>query len=244
MLNSIDDNALAICNPKPKDLKIIPLSNDIFRRSRNVFNKQIFGFSKLLVNKICDDNGFLNKIPDLLKGNSYLIQGTFLIDDLVYFCNYNLKNWVFSGDLIVARSNGDVFFAFSNYELQTSSYFDDQSERYGRDVLENLKICGNHLVKMFIFQKYAKVETKVISPNEKYKIEKGNIFNETRLPITYVDSTWFTNLVVSGAFAVRGHFRLQPKKDEKGKWTKELIWIKDFEKQGYHRQAKILNERK
>lgn len=33
---------------------------------------------------------------------------------------------------------------------------------------------------------------------------------------------------------------LQPKKNDKGEWIKELIYINEFEKHGYHRQAKIL----
>jgi hypothetical protein len=34
---------------------------------------------------------------------------------------------------------------------------------------------------------------------------------------------------------------MQPKKKD-GKWTKELIWIDEFEKKGYKREAKILNK--
>lgn len=37
----------------------------------------------------------------------------------------------------------------------------------------------------------------------------------------------------------RGHWRLQPFKKD-GEWTYKMIWINDFEKQGYTRKAGIL----
>jgi len=56
-----------------------------------------------------------------------------------------------------------------------------------------------------------------------------------------LDSKWFTTLVKSDAFHVRGHFRLQPKKKD-GEWTKELIWINDFQKEGYTAPARRLQQ--
>lgn len=56
-----------------------------------------------------------------------------------------------------------------------------------------------------------------------------------------MDSKWFTNLVKSDGFKVRGHFRFQPKKKD-GVWTKELIWINEFEKSGYNREAGVLKQ--
>lgn len=95
-----------------------------------------------------------------------------------------------------------------------------------------------------LFKKYASVETKILQPNQKIKLDNGiKHKNETKLPITYLDSKWFTNLVKSDAFKVRGHFRLQPK-IMNGEWTKELIWISDFMKKGYTSHAKISDQTK
>jgi hypothetical protein len=52
-----------------------------------------------------------------------------------------------------------------------------------------------------------------------------------------MDSTWFTQLVISNAFNVRGHFRLQPCGPELKE--RKLIWIQDFQKSGYTRKAKV-----
>ncbi len=93
---------------------------------------------------------------------------------------------------------------------------------------------------VLLFQKYAQVETKYLPAKQKVKDINCNYKNDTSFDITYLDSTWFTNLVKSDAFKVRGHFRLQPKKKE-GEWTKELIWITEFEKHGYTAPARKLN---
>lgn len=89
-----------------------------------------------------------------------------------------------------------------------------------------------------IFRKYAEVETKIIIPTNN-KPKTGEYFNKTRCLFTILDSKWFTNLIRSEGFKVRGHFRLQPYKNEEKEWTKKLIWIADFKKNGYTHKAKI-----
>lgn len=95
------------------------------------------------------------------------------------------------------------------------------------------------IVCVCLFKKYAKVEIKHVEPGERIKDISCKYVNDTKLGITYMDSKWFTTLVKSDAFKVRGHFRLQPKKVN-GEWTKEIIWINDFEKSGYTRKAGII----
>lgn len=94
------------------------------------------------------------------------------------------------------------------------------------------------IIANLIFRKYAEVETKIIIPTNN-KPKTGEYFNKTRCLFTILDSKWFTNLIRTEGFKVRGHFRLQPYKDEKKEWTKKLIWIEDFKKNGYTHKAKI-----
>ncbi len=94
-----------------------------------------------------------------------------------------------------------------------------------------------------MFKKYAKVETKVVNRKSRNKSVGGErCVNETEFDLNYVDCTWFTTIVRTEGFKVRGHFRLQPKKDAYGEWTRELIYINEFEKHGYTRMAKMLSE--
>lgn len=109
-----------------------------------------------------------------------------------------------------------------------------------RDVDEYLHNLFYDTILLLNFIKYAEVETKHLPANRKVQGINCKYINETKSNVKILDSMWFTELVKSDAFKVRGHFRLQPKKKE-GEWTKELIWIKDFEKSGYTRKAGKLN---
>ena len=90
-----------------------------------------------------------------------------------------------------------------------------------------------------MLKKYANTEVKIVEPNSKLK---GDFYikNESEFKINYLDSTWFTTTISNNPFSVRGHFRLQPKKVN-GEWTKEIIFIQEFEKKGYVRKAKLTN---
>lgn len=105
---------------------------------------------------------------------------------------------------------------------------------------QDLLSFTSEILTLSLFLKYAEIETKYLAPGQKDKGIICKYKNDTKLGITFVDSTWFTNLVKSDGFKVRGHFRLQPKKKD-GEWTKELIWINDFQKSGYTAQARMLN---
>lgn len=100
-----------------------------------------------------------------------------------------------------------------------------------------------HLKSILLLKHYAKVETIYLKGKEKKKdtVTKEKHLNESNLPITILDSTWFNNIIRTSPFGVRGHFRLQPKKDASGKWIKELIYIKPFIKQGYNLKARKNN---
>jgi hypothetical protein len=97
------------------------------------------------------------------------------------------------------------------------------------------------LIALINFIKYAPIEVKNLPNKSKTKDILCKYVNDTDVKIKVLDSKWFTTLVKSDAFKVRGHFRLQPKKKE-GEWTKELIWINEFEKHGYTAPARKLKE--
>lgn len=100
-----------------------------------------------------------------------------------------------------------------------------------------------HLKSILLLKHYAKVETLYLNGGERKKDlnTKEKHLNESNLPVTILDSTWFNNIIRTSPFGVRGHFRLQPKKDKDGKWIKEMIYIKPFIKSGYNLKARKLN---
>lgn len=92
-----------------------------------------------------------------------------------------------------------------------------------------------HLV---AFLKYCDTETKIIQPKERYRDDhKNKYINETNLPVEILDSRWFTTIVRSEGFGVRGHLRLQPYGP--GRSMKRWIYIEDYEKSGYTIKSKI-----
>ena len=91
---------------------------------------------------------------------------------------------------------------------------------------------------MFIFLKTANVVDKTFISDSKIGV-KGNTTEKENEGIIVVDSTWDSSIHVINPFAVSGHFREQPKKNEKKEWYKEIIYIDSFMKTGYNRKAKI-----
>jgi hypothetical protein len=70
---------------------------------------------------------------------------------------------------------------------------------------------------------------------------KKNYTPETNPRMT-VDSAWSKTLIKSDGFLVSGHSRMQPVGE--GSKYRKLIWIDTFEKEGYTREAKMLNHNK
>jgi hypothetical protein len=171
------------------------------------------------------------------------VYGTFILKDLVLMISYSVKK---------GSEDQEIFFyIFSKEGIPLGVYVDSAkhkiyqnawvSQTLGLTKQNMMNFLMGYLVKTIIlkmFKSYAKVETKNIPANGRIKDFNCKYINETGLNITFLDCKWFTDIVRSEGFSVRGHFRLQPKKHE-GKWTKELIWIEDFKKHGYNLKAKI-----
>ena len=108
-------------------------------------------------------------------------------------------------------------------------------------------VVGNLLITYLAVKKYAPVET-IIVPNKAMKVvedtidgykHKEDIKNESGQEVIVMDSRWFVKIINDNDISVRGHFRLQPKKNEYGEWYKELKYINPHVRHGYHRNAKI-----
>jgi len=79
------------------------------------------------------------------------------------------------------------------------------------------------------------IEQKVVQPNKKDKINGQKYFNESKSSVVVLDCKWFTELIRDTPFHVKGHLRWQAHGEKRAK--RKLIWIGDFEKQGYTRKA-------
>ena len=94
---------------------------------------------------------------------------------------------------------------------------------------------------LLLAKRFAPIEIEVVGSLKKAKssISKEKTINDTGIDVTLLDSRWFKTIIRTEGFTVRGHFRLQPYKNEAGVWDRKLIYIDEFEKHGYHRVAKL-----
>lgn len=100
------------------------------------------------------------------------------------------------------------------------------------------EVWVSEIVLFLLFLKYCEIETKVIKAEKKDHHIGVKYVNETKSDITVLDSTWFTTIVRSEGFGVRGHLRWQP--HGPGLSQRRLQYIAAFEKEGYTRTAKVL----
>lgn len=105
--------------------------------------------------------------------------------------------------------------------------------------LDELGIIAD-IYTMLLFIKYCPIETKIVKQGRKDTHVGIKYVNESKHDIEILDSTWFTTIIRSEGFGVGGHFRMQPYGP--GNAMRKLIWIEPFEKTGYTRTAKVLNQ--
>ena len=78
-----------------------------------------------------------------------------------------------------------------------------------------------------------------LDPQTVKKVENENKFlNRSNHDIELVDINWNIESQRLDGFHVNGHFRLQPCGE--GNKKRRLIWIKDFQKEGYTKRAKTI----
>lgn len=142
---------------------------------------------------------------------------------------------VYLGSLVFGKG-GDDGYLFETALLSTKLGYNTSDE--------DLEHIADRFLGILVFKHYAKVELEFVKGKEKKSTSLINqkISNETISGIKIMDSLWYTSIFREEGFSVRGHFRLQPKKNAQGEWVRELIYINEFQKQGYHRHAKILDD--
>lgn len=121
---------------------------------------------------------------------------------------------------------------------------------YGSNQEEIYSILANKLMIYLAVKKYVPVETIVVPYNGTLKMSdvitdykfKDKIQNISGQEVIVMDSRWFRKIVNDNDIFVRGFFRFQNKKNEKGEWYKELIFVDSYVRHGYHRNALMEEE--
>lgn len=95
----------------------------------------------------------------------------------------------------------------------------------------------NTMLTAIYFIHNCEIEQRVLGPNKKDRLNGQKYFNESKSDVVILDCKWFTELIRDAPFHVKGHLRWQVHGEKRTK--RKLIWISDFEKQGYTRKATI-----
>lgn len=124
-----------------------------------------------------------------------------------------------------------------HYETEDHKYFT------GTNAIEKITKNWIWITWMWlVFKKYAHVETKFLQAGKKTKDITCKYVNDSKSNITMLDSKWFTTLVKSDGFKVRGHFHLYWYKDESGAKYQKLQWVNTYDKEGYTAPAKKITQ--
>lgn len=139
--------------------------------------------------------------------------------------------YVFTKNTLIGHVNFDL----SKYPEEVD--FAYLSNNFGEDPKKAMLQLYHSYMLLLYFMVECEVETKIIKPKEKIRVDKDKYFNESKSPITLLDCRWFTELIINSPFGVSGHLRWQACGE--GRTKRKLIWIDAFEKKGYHRKAKV-----
>lgn len=185
---------------------------------------------------------------DIIGNNiEFNISSVFIMKDFVLLLDYhqNDKGKIHSVFMVFDRNGCPISYVIyandSNFDdgiVWVSKHISivntkDEAQNFARGLFQNAIV-------FYMFKRYAQVEIKILEPKRKIKDVGCKYLNETDFTVTHLDSKWFTTLVKSDSFKVRGHFRLQacgPSYNDR-----KLVWINDFMKEGYTAKAKILTQ--
>ena len=219
---------------------VMPSFEEVMRKSEKSFEKLIPDlyeeFSK------SDECGIL-----LLKNNVSLVYGFGGNQlHLWYFYEQEEKSLLNFYSVNISEK-GQTGVCIANTIISDNNLFHGSLEQRQN----NIGSLANFVVLYLAVKKYVKVETVIIPPGKFTAIEgtpleyvdKKKVINNLGQKVIVMDSKWFRKIINDNDIFVRGFWRMQNKKDEFGEWYKELIFIDPFIRHGYHRNARIEEER-
>lgn len=218
---------------------------DDWKRCAKLFGENIWNVSNTFFKSVIETSDKL-LTPELIY-NVKSQCGTFIQGDDTYcFIIENSSEYVkiifttFFKDSIV--SIGDVRYNKNSYDKKEDifnvehKYWMSKSKGFEMTNKDYIGSVIGFIIATTNFIKYAPIETKIIESNSKIKTQNNKYVNDTKSNITLLTCTWFTNLVKSDGFKVKGHFRLQP--CGVGRLELKLVWVNDYEKTGYTAPAR------
>jgi hypothetical protein len=111
-------------------------------------------------------------------------------------------------------------------------------DNIGGEFINSLVQMGDSTGLLVMFRSYADHELKVVMGKSTGKVNNVQYKNPNKQNVHVIDSSWYTSIIKTEGFLVKGHLRLQA--CGTGHSERKLIYIDSFEKHGYIRKAKML----
>lgn len=121
---------------------------------------------------------------------------------------------------------------FNSYSFISKEFYFEKDENKTLSSYED----SVFVIQLLTYLIYGDITEKLLIPKMKSNQSFNAFVNDSKINVTYCDSLWKQRINTEG-FKVRGHFRFQPIGE--GRSKKKLIWIEDFQKQGYNRKATV-----
>lgn len=178
-----------------------------------------------------DEDTFNFKFLDSIKEGKKV---TFLMGNIFYRWYKSADKVNVTGISMVGNYLSYVFFSIDTKQGVLTLPSNNEPPFEKRETIHDL-------IRLIIFTELSPIETKELNPNQSTGTRRaGKYLNESDKKVIIVDSTWNLNIVVTKGFLVSGHFRVQPV--GQGRQQCKLIWIKNYEKDGYVKGAKKLKQ--
>lgn len=164
--------------------------------------------------------------------------GTFIVGAYTFF--YEL---ISGHEFIIIEFRHSMLNSFISASRNHLSYWVSKEFKHENPGTSEGVIAGNVAMEIGNFVRLKRndqIESKYLNPRQKIKDLRCKYKNETDIPVTIINITWFTTLIKQEQFKVRGHFRWQP--CGQGFKDRKLRWISEFEKGGYTAPARKLSD--
>jgi hypothetical protein len=138
---------------------------------------------------------------------------------------------IFNGKITQAT---DTHYLQSNNETYGDRYNENDREWYGKIL--------DYVMSFILFYNYTDTEVYVINGDDsrqsaKIKLNNEKYLNYTKNNVEIIDASYFTKIIRTDEFGVKGHFRLQHFGANHSQ--SKIIFVEDYKKTGYTREAKI-----
>jgi hypothetical protein len=189
----------------------------------------------------------LRENSDYVFQNLKYTTGVYITQDVSNYYHIDLKNQTIS---FCVFQNNNLVYALQNLDVSSLKQKNITKITLGiyipgytpptiwNSLINAIIVVAYDIFNICLFRTFADHELKVVSRKSTGKINNMVYRNMNKTDVAVLDSSWYTSIVRTEGFVVRGHMKMQPCGPNLSE--RKLIYVDSFEKYGYVRKAKML----